>query len=74
MADQHTLAEPRLQANVPTTYQFPMPYGLRDKAETRFLRVNITTARSKVKSRSHHNVIHLQPQTNVPTKYYLPTP
>ena len=31
-------------------------------------------ARSKVKSRSHHDIAHLQPLTNVPTKYQLPTP
>ena len=31
-------------------------------------------ARSKVKSRSHHDVAHLHPPTNVPTKYQLPTP
>ena len=30
--------------------------------------------RSKVKSRSHHDVAHLQPLTNIPTKYQLPTP
>ena len=30
--------------------------------------------RSKVKSRSHHEVAHLQPRTNVPIKYQLPTP
>ena len=29
--------------------------------------------RSKVKSRSHYDIAHLQPQTNVPTKYQLPT-
>ena len=31
-------------------------------------------ARSKVKSRSDHDVAHLHPLTNVPTKYQLPTP
>ena len=31
-------------------------------------------ARSNVKSRSHHDIAHLQPPTNVPTKYQLPTP
>ena len=31
-------------------------------------------ARSKVKSRSHHDVAHLHPLTNIPTKYQLPTP
>ena len=33
----------------------------------------VTMARSKVKSRSHHDVALLQPQTNVPIKYQLPT-
>ena len=31
-------------------------------------------ARSKVKSKLHHDVAHLYPLTNVPTKYQLPTP
>ena len=31
-------------------------------------------ARSKVKSRLHHDIVHLHPLTNVPTKYQLPTP
>ena len=31
-------------------------------------------ARSKVKSRSHHDVAHLLPLSNVPSKYQLPTP
>ena len=43
-------------------------------AWTRFYRSNVTTARSKVKSRSHHDVAHLHFLTNVPTKYQLPTP
>ena len=30
--------------------------------------------RSKVKSRSQNDVTHLQPITNIPTKYQLPTP
>ena len=29
---------------------------------------------SKVKSRSHYDVVHLQPPDNVPTKYELLTP
>ena len=28
----------------------------------------------QVKSRSHHDAAHLQPQTNVPTNYQIPTP
>ena len=31
-------------------------------------------ARSKVKSWSDHDVAHLHPLTNVPSKYQLPTP
>ena len=31
-------------------------------------------ARSKVISRSDHDVAHLHPLTNIPTKYQLPTP
>ena len=31
-------------------------------------------AKSKVKSKSHHNVAHLHPLTNVPTKYQHCTP
>ena len=31
-------------------------------------------ARSMVKSRSHHDIAHLQPLINVPTKHQLPTP
>ena len=30
-------------------------------------------ARSKVRSRSHHDVLHLHPLANVPTQYQLPT-
>ena len=33
----------------------------------------VTTARSKVKSRLHYDVTHLQPLTNVHTKNQLPT-
>ena len=29
---------------------------------------------ARSKSRSHHNIAHLQPPTNIPTKYQLPTP
>ena len=40
----------------------------------KILEVKVTTASSKVKSSSHHDVAHLQPLTNVPTKHQLPTP
>ena len=40
----------------------------------KILKVKFTMARSKVKSRSHHDVAHLQPPTNVPVTYQHPTP
>ena len=40
----------------------------------RILKVKVTTARLKVKSRSHHDAAYLQPPANVPTKYQLDTP
>ena len=45
---------------------FQPPYGFR--------KVKVTTTRSKVKSRSDHDVLHLHTLANVPTKYQLPTP
>ena len=55
---------------VSTFYTLPFPkYGL-DK----ILKIKVTTTRSKVKSRSQHDVAHLHPLTNVPTTYQLPTP
>ena len=40
----------------------------------KFLKIKVTIARSKVKSRSHHDVAHLHPLPNVPTTYQLSTP
>ena len=34
----------------------------------------LAKSRSKVRPRSHNDIAHLQPRTNVPTKYQLPTP
>ena len=58
------------------------PYQILTFYTLRFLRyipdkifkLKFTTTRSKVKSRSHHDVARLHPLTNVPTKYQLPTP
>ena len=36
--------------------------------------LKVTMIRSKVKSRSHHDAVHLHPLTNVPTTHQLPTP
>ena len=51
--------------HVSTSYTLQFPRYSQDK----ILKFKVTTARSKVKSRSHHNVAHLHPLTNVPTKY-----
>ena len=44
-------------------------YFLRYSPE--IFKLKVTTVRSKVKSRSDHDVAHLHPLTNVPTKYEL---
>ena len=56
--------------NVLAKYQLPTTYGLQDRAWTRFK----GQAQYKVKSRSCHDVAHLNPLTNVPMKYELPIP
>ena len=38
----------------------------------KILKLMVTTTRSKVKSRSHHEVAYPQSLSNVPTKYQLP--
>ena len=40
----------------------------------KIFKLKVTTARPKVKSRSHHDVAYLHPLTNVPITYQLPTP
>ena len=50
---------------VSASYTLEFPRYSPDK----ILYVKVTTAKSNVKSRSHHDVAHLHPLTNVPTKY-----
>ena len=38
------------------------------------LKFKVNTARSKVKSRSHHDIAHLHLRTNIPNNYQLPIP
>ena len=59
---------------MPTKYELPTPYGFRDMTRTRFFKVKVITARSKVKSRSNYDKAQLNFLTNVPTEYELPTP
>ena len=69
-----TMLQLHLLTNVPTKYQLPTPYSSRDIAWTRYKKVKVTTARSMIKSRSHHDAAHMHAPTNVTTKYQLPTP
>ena len=57
-------------------YQVSISYSLRflRYSPDKILQIKVTTARSKVKPRSHHDIAHLHPPTNVPTKYQLHTP
>ena len=52
------------------SYIFRFPRYSPDK----IFKLKVTTPRPKVKSRSHYEVAHLHPPTNVPTKFRLPTP
>ena len=66
----HIYTPNRCPYQVSTSYTLQLLRYSLDKV----LEVKVTTARSKVKSRSDHDVAHLQLLTNVPTKYQLPTP
>ena len=50
---------------------FQPPYGFRNIAQRGIIGQGHY---GKVKSRSHHDVLHLHTLANVPTKYQLPTP
>ena len=52
------------------SYTLQFPRHTPDK----ILKVKVTTATSKVKSRSHHDIAHIHPLTNGSTKYQLPIP
>ena len=54
------------QASTSYTLQFPR------YSPDKIFKLKVTMARSKVKSRSDHDVAHLQPLTNVPIMYQLP--
>ena len=68
---RHDVAHLHPLTNVPTKYQLPTPYGLRDIAWTRF-----SNSRSlrQGQIKSHHDIAHLHPLTNVPARHQLPTP
>ena len=54
--------------------QFLDPNSPSQVSGAKIFKLKVTTAKSKIKSRSHHDVAHLHPLTNGPTKYQLPTP
>ena len=64
----HTYTPQKCPYQVSTSYTLRFPRYSLDKI------LKVTTARSKVKSRSDHDIAHLHPLTNVPSKYQLPTP
>ena len=70
----HQKTDPKVQqyfkGQVSIFYTLWNPRNSPDK----ILKHMVTMTRSKVKSRSHHDIAHLQPLTNVPTKCQLPTP
>ena len=66
----HTYTSKQYPYQVSTSYRLQFLRYNQD----RILKVKVATARSKVKSRSHHDFAHLYPLTTVPNKYQLPTP
>ena len=54
-------------------HQVPTPYSFLDKAWTKFYRSR-SLHQGHITSRSHNDIAHLHPLTNVPTKYKLPIP
>ena len=79
VAGEHILAEPKLNVTpwctpTPTNqcpYQLSTFYTLWNPRNSpdKISKLMVTMIRSKVKSRSHYDIAHLHPQTNVPTKY-----
>ena len=59
---------------VSTSYTLQFPRYSPEKILQFKVKLKVTTAKSKIKSRSDHDASHLQPLANVPTKYQLPTP
>ena len=57
-------------------YQVSASYTLRFQRYCldKIVKVKVNMERSQDKSRSHHDVAHLQPPTNVLIKHQLPTP
>ena len=54
--------------NIPTKCQPSTPYRMPRNSPDKILKLVVTTTRSEVKSRSHHDVAHLQPPN-----YVVPT-
>ena len=66
----HTYHPNQCPYQVLTSYTLRFPRYSPDK----IFKLKVTTARSKVKSRSDHDIEHLRAPTNVPIKHQLPTP
>ena len=82
MAGEHTLAEHDGRTMMHTYIPYQSPYQVSTfytlwnptNSPDKILQLMVTLTRSKVKSRSHHDIAHLQPLTIVPTKFQLPKP
>ena len=72
---QNDIAHLQQITNIPTKYQLPKPYCFQHMAQTRFYRSRSLRQGQRLNKicRSDHDVAHLHPLTNVPTKYQLPT-
>ena len=66
----HTSTPNQCPYQVSTSYTLWFPRHNPDK----IFKLKVTMAKPKIKSRSHNDIAHLHPLTNVPTRYQLPTP
>ena len=57
----YNVAHLHLTTNLPDNYQLSISYSFIDIAYAKFLKFKVTMARSKVKSKSQHEIAHLQP-------------
>ena len=63
-----------LLSSIHTKYQLPISLQFQRYSPDKMLKLKVTMARAKVKSRSHHDIAHLHSPNNVHTMYKDPTP
>ena len=67
----HDMAHLHPLTNVPTKYQFPIPYGFRDIARTRFS--NSRSLQGQRSNQGHFVQLFKNENTYSPTNYFLKT-